>query len=139
MMSVRVSERREERDENVSLSLYGSAVALLPKGGGTLQTEREGRREGGKEGRKEEEDNSHAPELLFQLSDAAVLNLVVDFEELKGDEDDNSLGLAHIHLLGSCDVEILQVCLPLGVVALFRRESEGVREVGARDGEWKHG
>jgi len=68
---------------------------------------------------------------------------VVGLEELEGDEDDDGLRLAHLHLLGRGDVEVLQVCLPLGVVGLCfsgwgkRGGREGGRE-GRGDGQYAH-
>ena len=59
-----------------------------------------------------------APELLLKLADQALLDLVVGLEELVGHKYHNGLGLAHVHLLRRGDVQVLQVCLPLGVVAL---------------------
>jgi len=100
----------------------GTRSALYIRIGCVLRTE------GGKAEKRERGGDPRAPELLLQLSDEALLDLVVHFKELKGDENDNGLGLAHVHLLGRRNVKILQVCLPLRVVALFRRKR---REVGS--------
>jgi len=84
-------------------------------------------REGGREGEREGGD---VPELLLQLPDEALLDLVVGLEELEGDEDDDGLGLAHLHFLGRGNVEVLQVCLPLSVVALLEKKGREGREGG---------
>lgn len=61
----------------------------------------------------------HAPELLLELADEALLDLVVGLEELVGHHHHDGIGLApHRHLLGRHDVQVLQVRLPLRVVAL---------------------
>lgn len=60
-----------------------------------------------------------APELLLELADEALLDLVVRLEELVGDHHHDGVGLApHRHLLGRRDVQVLQVRLPLLIVAL---------------------